>query len=217
MNPGAFSPSSSPFKSFHMLHSAFLLCSLRCNILLPNCLVTLSSGRWYVIGIPPPYLQKEFLLCFRKFCFVSIVSFFFFFSSPLVPAFLHYLIIFACLLLLQESFSPQRKPMVSHWNLSDSKSRQVSRTLLSILAVLNNAEVWMVSTRPCIFKSSSSFINLLVSVLRAPIKISIIVTFTFHSLFVFFNSLARSRYLSFFSISFNCTQRSAGITKPIIQ
>ena len=32
--------------------------------------------------------------------------------------------------------------------LSDSKSPQVSRTLLSILAVLNNLVVWMVSTRP---------------------------------------------------------------------
>ena len=38
--------------------------------------------------------------------------------------------------------------MVFHWSLSDSKSPQVSRTLLSILAVLNNAVVWMVSTRP---------------------------------------------------------------------
>ena len=36
--------------------------------------------------------------------------------------------------------------MVFHWRLSDSKSPQVSRTLLSILSVLNNAVVWMVST-----------------------------------------------------------------------
>ena len=40
--------------------------------------------------------------------------------------------------------------MVFLWSLSDSKSSQVSRTLLSILASLNNAEVWMVSTRPLI-------------------------------------------------------------------
>ena len=38
--------------------------------------------------------------------------------------------------------------MVFHWSLSDNKSPQVSRTLLSILAVLNNAVIWMVSTRP---------------------------------------------------------------------
>ena len=38
--------------------------------------------------------------------------------------------------------------MVFHWSLSDSKSSQVCRTLLSILAVINNFVVWMVSTRP---------------------------------------------------------------------
>ena len=37
--------------------------------------------------------------------------------------------------------------MVFHWSLSDSKSPQVFRTLLSILAVFNNAVVWMVSAR----------------------------------------------------------------------
>ena len=42
--------------------------------------------------------------------------------------------------------------MVFHWNLSDSKSPQVSRTLLSILGDLNNAVVWMVSTRPLMLK-----------------------------------------------------------------
>ena len=35
--------------------------------------------------------------------------------------------------------------MVFHCSLSDSKSPQVSQTFLSILAVLNNAVVWMVS------------------------------------------------------------------------
>ena len=85
--------------------------------------------------------------------------------------------------------------MVFHWSLSDSKSPQVSRTLLSILAVLNNAVVWMVSTRPPISKSSSPFSNPLVTV-----TIGIIVTCMFHS---FFYSLARSRYLSFFSHSFS--------------
>ena len=47
----------------------------------------------------------------------------------------------------------------------------------------------MVSTCPFISKSSSPFINPLVSVLRAQITIGISVTFMFHS---FFNSLARS-------------------------
>ena len=48
--------------------------------------------------------------------------------------------------------------MVFHWRLSDSQSPQVSRTLLRILAVFNNA-VWMVSTRPPTYKSSWPFNN----------------------------------------------------------
>ena len=83
--------------------------------------------------------------------------------------------------------------MVFHWSLSESKSLQVSRTLLSILAVLNNVEVWMVSTRPLISKSSGLFNKPLVTVPKAPITIGIIVTFMFRSCFVlfcFFNSLS---------------------------
>ena len=81
--------------------------------------------------------------------------------------------------------------MVFHWSLSDHRSPQVSRTLLSILAVLNNVVVWMVSTHPSTSKSSSLFCNPLVSVRNAPITIGIIVTCMFHN---FFNSRARSRY-----------------------
>ena len=44
--------------------------------------------------------------------------------------------------------------MVFHWRLSDSKSPHVSRTLLSTMANLNNAAVWMVPARLPIFKSS---------------------------------------------------------------
>ena len=66
--------------------------------------------------------------------------------------------------------------MVFHWSLSDSKSPQVSMTLLSILAVLNNAVVWMVSTRPLTFKSSRPLSNPLVTIPNAPITIGIIVT-----------------------------------------
>ena len=91
--------------------------------------------------------------------------------------------------------------MVFHWSLSDSKSPQVSRTRLSILAVLSNAVIWIASTRPPTSKSSRPFNNPLVIVPNAPITIDTIVTFIFHS---FFNSLARSRYLSFFSDLFYC-------------
>ena len=103
--------------------------------------------------------------------------------------------------------------MVFHWSLSDSKSPQVSRTLNNILAVLSNAVIWIVSTRPPTFKSSSSFINPLVIVPKARITSGTIVTFTFHS---FFNSLARSRYLSFFSHSFSFILWSAGTAKSTI-
>ena len=88
--------------------------------------------------------------------------------------------------------------MVSHWSLSDNKSPQVSRTLLSILANLNYAVVKMISTRPLISIYSSPGINPLVTVARTPITIGIIVTFMFSQ---FFNPLTRSCTL--FSISFN--------------
>ena len=75
--------------------------------------------------------------------------------------------------------------MVIHRSLSDSKSPQVSRNLLSILAILNNVVVWVVSIRPPTSKSSSPFSNPLVTVPKAPITIGIIVTCMFHSFFQF--------------------------------
>ena len=100
---------------------------------------------------------------------------------------------------------------VFHCGLSNRKSPQVSRTLLSIMADLNNVVVWMVSIRPLISKSTSPLINLTVP--RAPITIVIYVTLLFHS---FFNSLVMSRYLSFFSLSFNFTLCSARTAKTTI-
>ena len=61
----------------------------------------------------------------------------------------------------------------------------------------------MVSIRPPTSRSPSPFNNPLATVLKSPITIGMIVTFIFHS---FFNSLARSRYLSFFSHSFSFIQ-----------
>ena len=104
--------------------------------------------------------------------------------------------------------------MVFHWCLSDSKSPQVSRNLLSILADLNNAVVWMVSTRPLISTSFSPCTNFLVTVPSVPITFGITVIFMFHN---FFGSLARSWYLSLFSPSFSFTQLSAGTTKSTIR
>ena len=62
------------------------------------------------------------------------------------------------------------------WSSSDCKSLQVSTTLLCILADLNNAVVWVVSTGPAISKSTGPCTNPFVIVLRAPITIGCILT-----------------------------------------
>ena len=85
--------------------------------------------------------------------------------------------------------------MVFHWSLNDSKSPQVSRTLLCILAVFKNAVVWVVSNCPPSSKSSRPFNNSLVTVPKAQIIFGNIVTLIFHS---FFNSLARSKYYYYY-------------------
>ena len=65
---------------------------------------------------------------------------------------------------------------VFHWSLNDNKSSQVSRTLRSILADLNNDTAWIVSSCPVIFKSSSPCANPLVTVPSAPMTTGITVT-----------------------------------------
>ena len=70
--------------------------------------------------------------------------------------------------------------MVSLCALSDRKSPQVFRTLLSILADRNNAVVWMFLTHPHITKSSSPCINPLSVVPIASITIGITVTLQFN-------------------------------------
>ena len=89
--------------------------------------------------------------------------------------------------------------MVFHWRLSDSKSLPVSRTLLSILAVFNNAVVWMVSTRLPTFKSSNPLNNPLVTVRKAPITVHIIVTCMLYSFSILLQ--VRSTYPSFHILS----------------
>ena len=80
-------------------------------------------------------------------------------------------------------------------------------------AVLSNAVIWIVSTRPPTSKSSRPFNNPLVIVPNAPITNGTMVTFMFTR---FFNSLARSRYLSFFSLSLRFILWSAGTAKSTI-
>ena len=143
---------------------------------------------------------------------MSIYIRWFIFSCDLVRFYYYYYYYYYYYSIIRV-FSHQHKPMVFHWSLRDSKSPQVFRTLLSILAVLNNAVGWMVSSRPPTSKSSNPFSNPLVTVPNAPITIGIIVTCMFHS---FFNSPASSRYLSFFSHSFCFILLSAGTAKLTI-
>ena len=75
--------------------------------------------------------------------------------------------------------------MVFYRSLSNSKSPLVSRTLLSILADPNNAIVWIVSTCPLIYTSSTPLTNLLVTVQRPPITIGITDNFMLYSFFQF--------------------------------
>ena len=105
----------------------------------------------------------------------------------------HLLLIF--FFLLREFFISAFKD-VFHWSLSDSKSPRVFRTLLCILAILNNAVVLMVSTYPHVSKFSSPLTNHLGFVQRAPITIDITVTFMFHSFF-FVLKQGLSTYLYF--------------------
>ena len=116
------------------------------------------------------------------------------------------------LLLLFYSFEIFFIPRLAD-GLSDSKSPQVSRTLLSILASLNSAVVWMVFTCPLISKSSSPWINHWVTVPSSLITIGINIIFMFYC---FFSSLARLWYLSLFSFSFSFTLWSAEMAKSTL-
>ena len=82
---------------------------------------------------------------------------------------------------LLESFSALADGL--NWSLCDSKSPQVSRTLLGILAVLNNTVDWMITTRPPTSNSSSPFNNPLVTVPKAPITNDLVVIFMSLSFF----------------------------------
>ena len=127
-----------------------------------------------------PWQHHRYLYHFRRTQFAHLVTHRWR-EKILIHAFRKDIII----IIAHYSFSHQRQLMVFHRRLCDSKSPQVSRTVLCILAVLNSAVAKMVSTRPPTSKSSRPFNNSLVTVPRAPITIGIIVTFMFHSFFQF--------------------------------
>ena len=103
--------------------------------------------------------------------------------------------------------------MVFHWSLNDSKSPQVSRTLLSILVDFSNAVVWIVFTRPLIFKSPSPFNESFGDCTKG-----INSNWYNHHFNIpqIFDSLVGFRQSSFLSLSFNFTLWSAGIAKSTI-
>ena len=100
--------------------------------------------------------------------------------------------------------------MVIQRSLSGNKFSHVSRTLLSILANLNTAVVWMVSACPPISNTPSRLTVPLITVPSAPITVGIIAALMFHS---FLSSLIRCKYLSLISLSLIFTLWSAGTTK----
>ena len=86
----------------------------------------------------------------------------------------------------------------------------LSWTPLSILADLNNAIAWIVSTGSLFSNSSNPCGNHFATVSSVSITIGITFTFMFNSFF-FSNSLARPKCLSFFSPYFSFTQWLAGL------
>ena len=75
--------------------------------------------------------------------------------------------------------------MVFHGSLNEIKSPQVYKTLLSILADLNDAVVWMISVRPQISNSSIPVTKRLGIIPSAKIKTGITINFMFHTFFLF--------------------------------
>ena len=98
------------------------------------------------------------------------------------------------------------------WSLRNYRFFQISRTLLSILADLNNAEIWMVSILPLFSNSSSLFSECLGTVPGAPFIIGITVTLMFHRLF-----LLSSKIRVFVCIfAFFYSELESGLSDPFV-
>ena len=164
------SPLPPSFLHTHSLSTSSLWCSVLCMVIsflvlwfiyLSSSLVHFRKGSEYLmrgtaqVFIPfIRFLQLSFVssiflvLLQYSFWILSLFSTCLMVYIPRCPSicrfrFLRALEFFESV--LSESF---------HWNLSDSRSLQVSRTLLSILVILNNVVVWIVSTCPPNSKSS---------------------------------------------------------------
>ena len=105
-----------------------------------------------------------------------------------------YFLLIIIIILLLTSFSHHHYPVGFHWSLCDNKSHRDPRTLLGILADLNNAAARMVS----ILLPISNCSNPLGTIPSAPSIIGITVT---RKLRCVFSSQTGSKYLTIFSLS----------------
>ena len=92
----------------------------------------------------------------------------------------------------------------------DSKSYQISRFLLKILANLGTTVIWMVSALLPTTSFPTPLTNLSWTVPSVPVVIDITVTFIFNKTF---SSVVRSKYLSVFSFSLIFTMWLTGSSK----
>ena len=109
-------------------------------------------------------------------------------------------------------------PTSVSWSFSTevwtTASPLVSRTLLCILVDGANAVVWMVWASSLISNSSKSSFQVFRDCSKRAITIGFIITLMFHNFLI---SLARSKYMSFFSHSLIFPRWYAKMTKSKIQ
>ena len=95
----------------------------------------------------------------------------------------------------------------------ESEWHRVSQILLSILVLLNNIVVWMASILPWLFNCSNPLFKHLGTIPKVPAITGITISCMFNS---FFSSLARSKYLSIFSLSFIFTSLFLFINSTLV-
>ena len=95
------------------------------------------------------HVKGRYVICPELLAMVSLLGIFLYQNVVII-------IIISSSSSIFSSFSHQRKLMVYHWSLIDSKSPQIPRTLRSILGDLNKFVVRMVSTCSLFLKIQQS-------------------------------------------------------------
>ena len=143
----------------------------------------LHYSQWITFSNQSCLLLYSFCVGFLHLLFMWLTV------SCLVWHNIHWL--FFCILLFFHSLQVHlywHQLVVFHQIFTDSKSPQVSRTFLGILANLNTTVICMILSLPLISNSASLFSKLLGTIPSTSSIRSITVTFMLHS---FFSSLAR--------------------------